>query len=611
MYYFIAALICAVVSTLPTLIARRFVAAGVQAFVSFWVFWGCFYWWTLSTVYPMFGIPGLFVVVLWCVSAAIVYDEHENGWFVWIPGIFGILAYLGGGCVGSEFVRTDEYQKMIGTMETREWTQDVQPKDPRHMRMSTKENALYVAQKAIGQDGSIGSQFQVEDGEMSLQMIQKRLWYVAPLEFASFGAWRAKDSPGYIMVSAENPDAQPILVNFPEGQQMKYSPGAYFENNLERYLRNRGYLGKGLYSPNFEVDENGHGWWVVTVFEPTIMWSGERVQGVVIVDPATGDNTFYELGKVPSWVDRVIPASIMDSYLDWWGTYVHGWGNTFPVFGSHADMVEASDQSLIYGTDDVPEWVTDITSQNNNDNSLIGLVYTNSRTGKSVYYKVAGGGTNTAVLQAVNENQQIKFRSLHGADPQLYNVYGTMAAVVPLFNNNHAFQGVAIVPIANVQKVAVGNTQYDALRQYEKIISDRGGEVALSAERTLVKKIGVIDRLGYEVTNTGNLYYFHLDNVPHLFTAGSGDSPKLVTTVKGDRIAIEYYESSRDVVPLKSFDNLSLKLLESVPQKEVRETVANDRDAKEASEDRPTVEDRMKNLTPEELRQLKEQLPKK
>ena len=615
MIYVIAAAVCAAVGTLPLLIGRKFIAAVLQGAISFGIFAWLFYAATPTTVWPLFGAFGVTVLILWLLGAIIdvtvgSYNSDDQSFMPWVPPLGGFMLLIGSFFVGSEFMNTSAYYNMAGTIETHEWTQDVQPKDPKHMRMSTRANAIYLAQKAIGQDGTIGSQFQVEDNEFTLQMVNGHLWYVAPLEFKGFAAWNsAESSPGYIKVSAENPDLQPQFVNFPEGQKMQYSPSAWFGHELERHLRNNGYLGKGLMDFNFEVDEHGRAWWVVTVFEPTIVWSAKKVDGVVIVDPATGDSTFHALGQVPNWVDRVVPDELVKSYLTWRGEYGDGWKNSW---WATKNVTEPGDISLIYGEGGQPEWVTDMTSNNAKDNSIVGLVYTNSRTGKSVYYKVPGGGTNAAVLNAVNNNPQINYRHLHGADPQLYNVYGTMASVVPLFNDSHGFQGVAIAPISNVQHVATGANQYEALRQYEKLLSDSGAKVALDGkDRDLKALEGVVDRFGVESTNTGNIYYFHIVGVPHLFTGGSGDSPKLPVTQKGDMVRVEYYDSDRDVVPLhqQGFSNLSLPLIESKDQAEVRATVSSDRKHEEAREDSRTVKDELQNLTPEQLQELRRHLP--
>ena len=612
MTYFVMALVSAFLGILPLLFKRKISAAIAQGISTAIVGWCILYLSTPSlAAYPLFGAPGFLTAIWWIVTAIVdaATEDYADGptKAAWIP-VGAVVLYLLAGFSGCGVFRSDDYANMIGPVETRVWTQDVQPKDPAHMRMSTEENAIYQATKVLGTAGAIGSQYEVSENNMTLQMIHGELWYVVPLDFSGFGIWmNSKGSPGYIKVHGEDPHRQPELVMLKEGEYMKYTPGAYFGDQLERYLRNNGYLNKILSDWTFEVDEEGRAWWVVTVSEPTIAWWGQRVLGVVIVNPATGENTFYSLGKVPDWVDRVVPSHVIKSYLEWQGDLSGGWWNS--AWGK-VNLTKPETPNLIYGNGGQPEWVTGITSESDKDNSLVALVYTNSRTGKSVRYTMKGGGTDSAVLDAVDKNSQVQFKHLHGVAPQLYNVYGVPTSVVPLLNDSHAYQGVAMVSINDIQTVAVGDSQYDALRDYEKFLSEAGQRVAMDKERNLQTIEGVVDRTGFEIVkNGGTIYYFHLPGLPCLFSGGAGDSAKLPVTKQGDKVRIEFYASDRDVVPMHKFDNLSLVLSASKAQQQVRAKVNERRDTQETGEDAQTALDRMKNMDPKDLQKLKSQLP--
>ena len=610
MYVFIAAIICTVLGVLPLLVNKKVKAAIYTGVISLWLVWGILYLSTPSTVYPLGGIPGFMVFLLW-IAAAII-DAILEGKFTYVAffPIFTALIYMGSCTLGSGMFRASDYKNMIGTMEERVWTQDVQPKDPKHMRMSTTENAVYLAKKVLGEAGAVGSQFQISEGLMTLQRINNELWYVVPLDYGGISVWTSTDGvPGYIMVHGEDPHRPAVLKMLPDKEKMQYTPGAFFWNELERHLRNSGFLNTGLVDYTFEIDENGKAWWVVTAYKPTIMWSGEKITGVVIVDPASGDPEFFPQDKIPDWVDRAVPRSFIENYLTWSGKYVHGWKNTW--WGGRG-ITQPETPNLIYGSEGQADWVTGITSQSSKDDSLIAVVYTNSRTGQSVRYAVRGGSTDAAVLDAVNKNSHVEYKKLHGVDPQLYNVYGTMASVVPLLNESHAFQGVAIVSINNIQTVAVGNDQYEALREYEKLIMRGGQQVVLDKERVLKKIEGVVDRRNQEALNSGTTYYLHLKEVPHIFTGGAGElSVKLPLTQAGDRVVIEYYDSDRDVVPMHAFENLSLPLTQTGAQKEVRAKNVQEREKQEAKQDTDTIREGIKDLTPEQLQELKKHIPKK
>lgn len=607
MFYLFAALLSAVMGALPLLLRRKIRLAVWQSIAAAVVGYGVMYLVNPSTVWPLFGVPGLLAAIGWLIAAFIDgITEDEIPRTLYFP-LGALCAYIVVGLSGAEIFRASEYAAMLGTVEESIWTQDVQPKDPRHMRMSTTENAIYQAKKILGAAGAIGSQFVVSDEHMTLQMINGELWYVVSLDFSDFGVWmNSEGSPGYIKVHGEDPHRQPELVMLRKGERMQYTPGAFFSRNLERHLRNSGYRAKGLSDWTFEIDEEGKPWWVVTVYKPTIAWWGEKVLGVATVDPINGGAIFHPMGKIPDWVDRAIPHWVIEKYLSWHGELSGGWVNSW--WGKHG-LTKPEPADLIYGMGNQPEWVVGVTSRSEKDDSLVGLVYTNSRTGKSVRYSMGGGATNFAILDAVNKNQQVQFRHLHAVAPQLYNVYGVPTSVVPLLNDSHAFQGIAMVPINDIQMVAVGSHQYETLRTYEKLLAEGGQRIAVEKERNLRVVEGVVDRFNSEVVNTGSVYYLHIRGVSHLFTAGAGESPKLPVTKEGDSVKVEYYASDRDVVPMHKFDNLALQLSASKAQAEVRKKVEERREVQETREDASTALERLKKMDPKELQKLGRQLP--
>lgn len=615
MYYFLASLLVAIIGVVPLLLRGKIGLAISEAIGGFLVIWLIAYLGCPSTAYPLLGYFGFATFLMWILSAIVdgattretrnYYDSGTVTWTAWFP-IVTLIVYMGSCVGGSGMLRATEYASMIGPMEERVWTEDVQPKSPEHMRMGNDENATYQAQKTMGSAGAIGSQFAISEDHMTLQMINGSLWFVVPLDYVGFSVWTSTSGvPGYIKISGEDPHRQPELVMLPNDQRMIYTPNAYFGDNLERHLRNTGYLNVGLANCTFEIDESGKPFWVITTFKPTIMWSGEKATGVVVVDPTTGATTFFEMGKVPDWIDRAVPANYIWNYLAWQGEYSYGWVNSW--WGGKG-LTKPENPMLIYGEDDQPEFVTGITSKSNKDDSLVALIYTNSRTGKSVKYVMKGGATEAAVLDAVNKNQQVQFKHLHGAAVQLYNVNGIATAVVPLLNESHAFQEVAMVSINDIQRVAVGTNQTQALRAYEALISEGGQRIALDKERDIQTIEGVVDRKSAETTPNATIYYVLLRDVPHLFLI-EGGTPELIITNPGDKVRMEFYQSARDVVPVKSFTNLDIRLSTSVAQQIVAGTVRTRQNQQEAKEDAQTTLERLKKLSDEELQKLGKQVP--
>lgn len=599
MQFLFLALVTSVLGAAPLLMLASetmlpFILTGS---ISTLVLWLIYYLAVPSFVWPLFGVFGFMVVVLWIISAVIYAVQTEKGRAA-IPAIFGVVLFVGVGFNGCGALRSAEYANLIGQVEKREWTRDIQPADPKHIRLVPYELAVWLADKQLGQAaGAIGSQFNVSDEHMTLQMIKGELWYVAPLDFKDFGVWNsAGTAPGYVMVHAEDPLRPPVVKT---GEKFVYMPGAYFAKNLERHLWREGYKWQGLTDYTFEIDENGQPWWVVTVYEPTIAWSGYKVKGVVVINPTDGTHKFRKIGEVPNWIDRVVPQSIIADYIRYRGEYTGGWVNSW---WGEKDLTKPETPSIIYGADGNPYWVTGVTSGNDKDNAVVGFMYTDVRTGKSVLYH-AVGGTDAAVVKAVNN--KVQYKRWHATNPVLYNIYGTMAAVVPLLGESHTYQGVAIVNI-NTMQVAEGDNQYSALREYQKLLAQSGQQITPELARDRATLKGTVIRVASEVKGSGTLYYIYLARVPHIFTGSSELSPKLPLTKEGDTVELEYIASGEDVVPLLKFENPYLTLAATKNQQSLKERVAERKAGVEAEAERRSTQGEVQNMNPEQLRQFKE-----
>ncbi|HVU80018.1 MAG TPA: hypothetical protein VHD37_01500 [Candidatus Paceibacterota bacterium] len=601
------AVLCAVISTAPLLLGRKFVLAAVYGIAALIIEGALLYFIAPSTAWPLFGWPGGLVFVAWIFATVISVMTNDKGgiWGGILP--LGYLVLLIGTWFGGwGAFHSSEYATMIGPVEDRNWTQDVQPKDPRHMRMVSQETALYLANKMVGTAGAIGSQFHLDADFLTLQRVNGRLVYAIPFDYSGFSQWTsAPGVPAYIVVDAENPEAQPELKQFEPGKEMKYTPGAYFNHYLTRYLRNNGFVGDALAQYRFELDDDGNPHWVVSTYKPTLQWWGEQVTGVATVDPVSGKIERYSVADAPAWIDRIYPVEFATNYVEWWGLYPHGWLNTW--WGKQ-DLKTTEPAHLIYGQGDKSEWVIGVTSTGDNDDSLVGLMYVDSRTGKAIYYRTPGGATDTAILESVDNNQWVKIKTLHGTTPQIYNVYGVMTAVVPLVNGVSGYQGVAFVPLDRVQDVSVGATQSEALREYQASIYKSGQQVALSKDMGVKELVGIVDRIGQDVNATGSTYLFHIAGAQRIFTASSGEYVKVSLTRPGDEVKVSFVASGEDVVPVQGFDNLSLPLDKTKQQEEVQATAAAQKEAQQVTASQKDLVRRIENMSPDEIQKLNDLL---
>lgn len=597
MPFFLLALVTSILGIAPLLIARSFGAAVIAGVVELLLSWWVYYMVVPSFVWPLWGMAGAFVVICWVISAIMIIKE-EALYYVVIAPIVGILVFAVSGFIGWGAFNAKEYANLIGEVETRGWVNDFQPADPRHVRLVSSEFAGWQADKQLGEvPGAIGSQFEVVKDYLTIQLIRGELWYVAPLDYKGFAVWTSVEgAPGYVMVHGEDPMRPARVIT---GYKFQYMPGAWFDKNLERHLWSNGYASKGLTDYTFEIDEEGNPWWVVTVFEPTIKWWGLKATGVVVVNPTTGEHKFYPIGQVPKWIDRVVPDQFVEDYVYNRGVYHAGWLNSW---WAKKNLMKPEQPTIVYGSDGEPYWVTSVTSTTEKEESRVGLYYTHARTGKSVFYR-AVGGTEKAVLKSVDN--KVKFKNFHGSGPVLYNIYGTMADVVPILGENKTFQGVAIVGIENLQ-VAEGRDSHEAFREYQKIVAKSGQQVTPELGRQQKKLSGIVDRIAYDLKGGVTTYYFHLTGVAHLFSGGSELSPKLPVTKVGDKVMVTFIDSREDVVPLLSFDNLSLELLSTPAQLEMREKVERRKEEITTHREARPAHEELQKLSDKELQELLE-----
>ncbi|MDO8512348.1 MAG: hypothetical protein Q7S57_03680 [bacterium] len=607
------ALVVSVLGVLPLLAAKRLQAAGVMASVAFVAILPMLALAVPSLVWPWWGMPGILVVLLWVICPVIDIlisnsDQPDEPIKIrtaplYMTAVLVSVMVLSGfrGCTA---FTAGEYANLIGDVDEKVWNQDIQPKDPRHIRMASLENAIALAEQQLGKGGAIGSQFQLLKSGATAQFVNGKFVTVVPLDYASFSAWSSsKGVPGYVVVDNEDPRAEASLVMLPDEKKFVYTPSAYWGYNLERHLWWNGFATKGLDDFTLEIDDSGKPWWTVTVFEPTIYCWGEKMTGVVAVDPVSGVTEFYPVGKIPDWVDSAMPRKFAKSYVDFRGKYSLGWINA-DIWG-HKDLTKADGYPLlVFGSDGVPYFVVSVTSVNDKDASQVGLYYFNTRTGKATYYK-ASGSTESAVVNAVNKNEQVQFKHLHGSVPQIYNIYGTMCSVVPLLNESHLFQGVAIVDVANIQVMGIGKDQFEALRAFQKALPVSGRQVAPELSRKVETLEGKVSRVAVINQNGDATFYMVLESVPHLFTCGISLCPeKLPVTEVGDTVRIEYYGSGERIEPLHAFDNTSLKIEGTDSEKEVREAGADVLDKAAVVQEKATTRTKVGELSDEEVQTI-------
>lgn len=610
------AIVSALVGACPALIAKEIKTFVVLAIIYFFVSYVVYYLCMPSLDYSLGGGALFWTIILSVASIIILGIRDSASGTSTLPSALMILSIIFVSFSGCGMFNTGKYSALVGDMGTqgktlKHWTQQNQEISPTHIRIVPQEHAIAISKTALNQHSDekgniVGSQFQISEDYMTLQKVKDELVYVCPLDYRSWGSYNATSGvPGYVLVNAEDQHATPKYIN---GYSMKYTPGAYFGNNLERYLYENGYTNKVLKDYSFEIDDELKPFWVVSVCHHTIgVLSGLVVDGVVIVDPENGKINYYDKDKVPSWVDRVMPIDIVHENLSNWGSYLNGYWNNTPV-GAASNLRVPESTVLNYGSDGVCYYVTPMTSNNSKDNTMTDLVYTNSRTGVSHRYSVSGS-TEDAISATVEAT--VKFQNLHGAAIVYENVADRLTALVPILAEDHSIRGLALVDVMT-KSLSWDPDPSNALIKYQNSLGSLGSAIGTDVATVEKTFIGKVDRINESFTSLGSMYYLYFKDQPHIFTVPQ-TFHKVLITQAGDSVSIKYLDSESDLISVNYFDNLKLSIQLSKNQKNVSDRIDQRRSDERKNSSRTSVKNTIKNgeLSDTVLDSIANQLGKK
>lgn len=453
---------------------------------------------------------------------------------------------------GSVLFRSSAYYNLLGSEEERQFSADIAPFDYTQIPYVDTELADRLADKLMGSDAGMGSQFEV--GQFTRQSVNGKLVMVAPINHKTFFSWLSnlEGTPGYITISATNPqDIKLVKEVNGKSAKIKYGTSGLFNQDIIRYIRINGYLTQLLTDPSFEIDDEGIPYWVVTTYTNKISWNGSDATGVIAVNAVNGDIKKYNIADLPSWIDRVQPKEFFQKQLSDRGQYVHGIFNF-----SDKDKLKPTGQiQLVYnnGKCYFYEGLTSI----GKDNSTVGFVLCDTRTKKITKYKMSGCLENAAQRSAEGKVQNYGYKA---SNPLLINVEGMPTFFMTLKDNEGLIKQYGMVNIQNYQAVGVGDAITDCRDNYLKVVMSGGGTI--TSDVGLVKKeiTGSVLRISWNISNGNTTYYIILADNPNVIYKVLGNlSDKLPLTNVNDTVKIVYNEQNNKNTGVIEFDNLSIK----------------------------------------------------
>lgn len=437
----------------------------------------------------------------------------------------------------SPLFNAKSYANRIVIDETGDFTKDIEPVDFKTLPLLDRESSEKLGDRVMGQMSELVSQFDVSDCYTQINY-NNDILRVTSLEYAGFVKWltnRREGIPAYIKVNSVDGNSE--LIKTTKG--MKYMPSAFFNENLKRKLRFK-YPTYIFGTSKFEIDNEGNPYWVT----PTISYTGvglkTKIIGVVILDPITGNSKKYDIDNVPTWIDNAYDANLIIEQVDNWGTYKKGFFNS--IFGQKEVVNTTEGYNYLAMNDDIYMY-TGITSVLA-DESNLGFILSNMRTGKTIFYSVPGAEEYSAMKSAEGQVQQMNYTSTF---PLLINLNNTPTYVVSLKDAAGLVKMYGFIDVEDYQKVVVTDASKGIEAAAQNYLNNSKIEIK---EESLTKSTIKIKEI-YNVVKSGNTYYYILDETNRKYLVSINISDKLPFIKTNDSIIIGYYETKEEIIEIK------------------------------------------------------------
>lgn len=435
--------------------------------------------------------------------------------------VFGLIA----SAVGAQVFNAKNYNNLL-TLTDGDFVRDVSEISQSQIPLVDRDTASRLGKRKLGEMSDLVSQFEISEDYTQINYKDKPT-RVTPLEYGDIIKWfnnRANGLPAYISVDMTTQET--ALIRLEEG--MKYSESELFWRNIHRYLRFK-YPTAIFDEVSFEVDESGTPYWVASTVSYKIgLWSGRDIGGAVLVNAVTGESQYYDLEKIPTWVDQVFGANLIMEQLEYNGKYRSGFINS--VFGQKGVIQPTDGYNYLAIDDDV--WLYTGMTSIASDESNVGFVLINLRTKEAKFYSVPGAEEMSAMASAEGQVQNLKYVSTF---PLLLNISNRPTYFMSLKDDAGLVKMYAFVDVQQYQIVGTG-VSVDAAR--ENYITKLSGEnIKVEDPLENVREIGgKIAAINTAVVGGNTKYFILLENDEQVYTIDITKSDRLPFAKIGDTI---------------------------------------------------------------------------
>lgn len=465
------------------------------------------------------------------------YELKESKGLKVILGLTGlvVIVYLVGALLSSPIINAEKYQQLM-TVETREFTTDVEELSFDQIPLLDKDSAELLGDRKMGSMVDMVSQFEV-DSLYSQINYQDRPVRVSPLKYASLIKWftnQGEGIPAYIKIDMATQDTE--LVKLDEG--MKYTTSDHFNRNIYRHLRFKypTYIFNDL---SFEVDEEGIPYWICPVKKFNIgLFGGETIGRVVLCNAITGETQDYAIEDAPQWIDRAYSADLLVQLYDYYGTLKHGFFNS--VLGQKDCLHTTDGYNYLAIDDDV--WVYTGVTSITGDQSNVGFVLMNQRTMETRFYEVEGATEASAMSSAEGQVQNLHYTATF---PLLLNISGEPTYFIALKDDAGLVKKYAMVNVQKYQIVAIGDTVSECEENYSTLMYENGIKETPEDTRDVENITARITKIAQGVVDGNSHYYIMVEGSDAIFDIPVVDFIDIIRYDVGDEVTIEYKEGEK------------------------------------------------------------------
>ncbi len=435
----------------------------------------------------------------------------------------------------SRLAAAEDYHQMLTVRES-DFTTDIAELPMSQIPVVDYDTAQRLGSRKIGEVVELVSQFNVS-GYYTQINYHNTPSRVSPLEYDGIIKWFNNKSAGipyYVRINMATQDTE--LVDLPQG--MKYSPCEYFSRDLMRHIRFQ-YPTKMFEEVSFEVDEDGHPYWIVPYYTYTInIFGGRDIAGIILTDAVTGESQDLPVDQIPQWIDRVYSENLIVEQIDNWGSLSNGYWNT--VFGQKNVVVSTDGHGYLALNDDI--WLyTGLTSVVM-DESNIGFILVNLRTKEARTYTVNGAEEYSAMASAEGKVQEKGYLATF---PILINVEGVPSYFLSLKDNAGLIKAYAFVSVSDYQIVGVADTVAGAQTEYLRLLNlptdpnpPQGDTTEVSGSVTAIAEAVLNGNTTYYLEIGGKVYLASVTLDPRLPFLQVNDTVKLSVDKSGNVVSV-------------------------------------------------------------------------